>query len=442
MNNLLIERYYLKRSQIALEKLYESVDHEHLISNYTVQQRLEKEEGILTAYIKGSDDLEVLNTRIISALSDKGLKLMKFWLWEEDYTKLKTTGIVNKLYNQKQLDYSVLMKFTTYEEGILIFAKLIPHLTETIQLINQFTTGIFLLGMLGMIIMVIFLVRRMTRPLSQLSDLATQIAQLDFQKVEINTHDEIEDLAHHINDMSDHLKAAHESLERKNKQMKKLLANIAHELKTPIALIKAYALGMQDGMDDGTFLDTILLQNEDMHHKVQSLLNLAQIEEGGLHLTTVNLTQLLKDKIKMQAVPIEKEDIEIEEVLEEECYAYVDAKEIGTVFENLITNAMKYTLDKKITITLIKEDATAHLTIRNHMNPETTLEIEEIWKPFYVGESSRSKLLSGTGLGLSIVKAILDKHRLSYTCDTLEGSFIFKLRFNLENSIIEKNAVK
>lgn len=69
--------------------------------------------------------------------------------------------------------------------------------------------------------------------------------------------------------MSDKLRESHQLLEEKNKQMKKLLANVSHELKTPIALIKAYTIALRDGMDDGTFLDTVMEQNERMESIVE-----------------------------------------------------------------------------------------------------------------------------------------------------------------------------
>lgn len=438
VNNLFIERYYLKMSQLNLEKVYQEADKEALISSYKMQQNLEKEEGIIVIYVPNETNLEMLNIKMMDAFQDKGLKLSKFWLWEKDYTKLIEKGEVNKLYNQKQLEYSALIKFTTYKGGILAWAKLIPHITQTIQMINQFTTLIFIIGMVGMIILITLLVRRMTKPLTQLSILSQQIANLDFQKVEIHTKDEIEDLAHHINHMSDSLKKAHSQLEQRNRQMKALLSNISHELKTPIALIKAYALGIQDGMDDGTFLEVIILQNEEMKTKIESLLSLAKIEQEALNLDLVDISELLDGVIRMQSIHMENRKIDFKSDIEKDCYAHVSKDEMVSVLNNLLTNAIKYSADKIITLQLYKQNAICHFRIKNGIDPNSTLEIDQVWKPFYVGEASRSKMLSGTGLGLTIVKAILDKHQITYDCYIENNQFVFEmLLFYEEENIIE-----
>lgn len=76
--------------------------------------------------------------------------------------------------------------------------------------------------------------------------------------------------------------------------------------------------------------------------------------------------------------------------------------------------------------------------MKTKINPNSSLEIEQVWKPFYVGEASRSKMLSGTGLGLTIVKAILDKHQITYDCYHENNQFVFEmLLLYEEENIIE-----
>ena len=84
----------------------------------------------------------------------------------------------------------------------------------------------------------------------------------------------------------------------KNRQMEALLDNVAHDLKTPISLIGTYASGMQDGLDDGTFLDTIIRQNTKMAQLAEKLLGLSRIGQKDYPEETIALDRLLQNQIE------------------------------------------------------------------------------------------------------------------------------------------------
>ena len=180
-------------------------------------------------------------------------------------------------------------------------------------------------------------------------------------------------------------------------------------------------------MDDGTFLEIIIMQNEEMEKKIESLLSLAKIEQAQLNLTRIDMSRLLEEVIKTHAIHLENHKIDFKSHIEKDCYANVSKEEMMSVFNNLLTNAIKYTADKTITVQLYKEEDRCHFMIKNGIDPRHALEIDQVWKPFYVGEASRSKTFSGTGLGLTIVKAILDKHQITYDCYLANNQFVFEM---------------
>ena len=100
---------------------------------------------------------------------------------------------------------------------------------------------------------------------------------------------------------------------------------------------------------------------------------------------------------------------------------------MGMVFQNLISNAIKYTTNQNIIITLEERNKSVYFQIKNGINAEQIKDIDKIWEPFYVLESSRSKEHSGTGLGLAIVKSILERHGFDYGISIIEEKYGFIL---------------
>ena len=86
------------------------------------------------------------------------------------------------------------------------------------------------------------------------------ISHLKFKRTKVKTNDEIGELANSINIMSEKLQEAHQDLTDRNEHLKRFMGDVTHELKTPIALLKAYSMGIKDGLDDGTYVDTIIKQ--------------------------------------------------------------------------------------------------------------------------------------------------------------------------------------
>ena len=95
-------------------------------------------------------------------------------------------------------------------------------------------------------------------------------------------------------------------LQAKNQQMEQLLSDVAHDLKTPISLIGMYSSGIRDGLDDGTFLETIIQQNSRMSQMTERLLNLSGIERKEYPLTTIRLDLLLFECIAEQKLFLSK----------------------------------------------------------------------------------------------------------------------------------------
>ncbi|EIA31257.1 Sensor protein [Candidatus Arthromitus sp. SFB-4] len=102
---------------------------------------------------------------------------------------------------------------------------------------------------------------------------------------------------------------------------------------------------------------------------------------------------------------------------------------LDIILENLLTNAIKYTSNKKIDIVLLKEGNSIKFEITNGVR-NLDKDIDKIWVPFYVGDISRDKNFSGTGLGLSIVREILNRYKLPFNVKLEDNKFKFYIYFS------------
>lgn len=207
---------------------------------------IERTESVFIVSVEYISDNDILNERLMQAIWDKRAGIKPFWLWEEDQKDIFRDGKKMKLYPQKNLKYSVLVEYLLVDTMLYAIIKPIPFIHSAVVLINKINWVVFIVALFISIWAICLLVKRITEPLIMLKETAAAIAAQDFREAQIFTHDELEDLAECINTMSHSLCVQQHALEEKNQQMRDLLDNVSHDLKTPVALIKAYATGIRD----------------------------------------------------------------------------------------------------------------------------------------------------------------------------------------------------
>ncbi|HDV4626590.1 TPA: HAMP domain-containing histidine kinase, partial [Bacillus anthracis] len=252
------------------------------------------------------------------------------------------------------------------------------------------------------------------------------ISRLQFKKTKVKTNDEIGDLATSINIMSEKLQEAHQDLTDRNEHLKRFMGDVTHELKTPIALVKAYSMGIKDGLDDGTYIDTIIKQSDHISNLIEELLRFSKLERDVLQKEEFSIKSLVQSILDKHKIELESKEINLQVNYNVgDAIVYADVNKMRMVFQNLISNAIKYTSNQNIKITLEDRNESVYFQIQNGMNAEHMKDIDKIWEPFYVLESSRSKDRSGTGLGLAIVKSIVERHGFDYGVVTIGGEIRF-----------------
>ncbi|HDR6277962.1 MULTISPECIES: sensor histidine kinase [Bacillus cereus group] len=430
--NYLLPKYNIYKTRESLEGItaqIQSIPREQLDEAIT---SIENEGNVTIAYTSIKDSEDHINDELRMQLTKKRVALNKIWITKEEIMKVKKFGHSNKIYDQEKIKSSFFVKYMAKDDMLILVGVSIAHSNEIIKTLNSFYLFILVITIFLIIVLVWILSKTITTPLKELSDVAEDISRLQFKKTKVKTNDEIGDLATSINIMSEKLQEAHQDLTDRNEHLKRFMGDVTHELKTPIALVKAYSMGIKDGLDDGTYIDTIIKQSDHISNLIEELLRFSKLERDVLQKEEFSIKSLVQSILDKHKIELESKEINLQVNYNVgDAIVYADVNKMRMVFQNLISNAIKYTSNQNIKITLEDRNESVYFQIQNGMNAEHMKDIDKIWEPFYVLESSRSKDHSGTGLGLAIVKSILERHDFDYGVFTIGGEIRFYI--NLRN---------
>ncbi|TCW57919.1 hypothetical protein EC917_102101 [Bacillus thuringiensis] len=430
--NYLLPKYNIYKTRESLEGItaqIQSIPSKQLDEAIT---SIENKGNVTIAYTSINNSEDRINDELRMQLTRKRVALNKLWITKEEVMKVKNFGQANKIYDQEKIKSSFFVKYIAKDDMLILVGVSIAHSNEVIKTLNSFYFYIFGITIFLIIVLVWILSTTITRPLKELSNVAEDISNLKFERAKVKTNDEIGDLANSINIMSEKLNEAHEDLTDRNEHLKRFMGDVTHELKTPIALVKAYSMGIKDGLDDGTYIDTIIKQTDHISNLIEELLRFSKLERDVLEKEEFDIKSLVQSILDKHKIELESKEINLQVNYNvSDAVVNADVNKMKMVFQNLISNAIKYTANQNIKITLEDRNKNIYFQIQNGMNAEQMKDIDKIWEPFYVLESSRSKDHSGTGLGLAIVKSILERHGFDFGVSTIEGDIRFYI--NMKN---------
>ncbi len=208
-------------------------------------------------------------------------------------------------------------------------------------------------------------------------------------------------------------------LKRLEEMRKDFVANVSHELKTPITSIRGFAETLLEGAMEDTelrrqFLEIILKESGRLQALIHDLLELSKLEKDELRLeySEVDVPSLVHDLLPVVSQQADKKQIEVTVDLPDQFVAVVDGERLKQVFINLLNNAVNYTPEQgKVTLAITGDGDKWRITVS-----DTGIGIPEkaqsrIFERFYRVDRARSRNTGGTGLGLAIVKHIVEAHK-------------------------------
>ena len=294
---------------------------------------------------------------------------------------------------------------------------------------------------LAALISVYFISERIVEPLKQISTAAKNFAKGKFEaRVKVIGHDEVADLAISFNNMAD-------SLTRLEEMRSSFLANVSHDLRTPMTTISGFVDGILDGTipeDKRTYYLTVISSEvRRLSRLVSMLLQLSKLEAGEtkLRMNEFNLSEKTRQILISFENKIDSKNLEIEFNNDNDLFVNADTDAIHQVIYNLIDNAIKFTPERGLIqiavkpLLLEKRNKKALVSIKNTGPGIPGDEIPFLFDRFYKSDRSRGLDKTGTGLGLYIVKTTLLNHGEDIKAESEPGKFT---EFSFTLPLIEK----
>lgn len=277
-----------------------------------------------------------------------------------------------------------------------------------------------------------------TKPINDLVSAARRFADGNFDARVYDTgrDDEIGELTEAFNLMAD-------SLQKTEQQRREFVANISHELKTPMTTIAGYANGILDGVispeEERQYLTIIAEESHRLSRLVRRMLDVSQLQ--NIDMIKEKRPFDLSESMRRVLISMEKKitdrglDVEVE-IPEDEVIVLGDNDLLTQVIYNLLENAAKFaTPDSTLFLGLEKQEQKAVVTVKNHGETIAEEELPRLFERFHKSDRSRSMDKDGVGLGLYIVRTILDQHREKITVTSKDGvtTFAFTVQLAQEN---------
>jgi len=281
-----------------------------------------------------------------------------------------------------------------------------------------------------------FVSRSIIKPIRGLNDAARKIREgnLDFQ-MEPYRKDEIGQLAQSFELMRKSLKESSELQQKYEQNRKELIANISHDLKTPMTSIKGYVEGIQDGIANTPekmerYIQTIHTKTLHMDHLIDELFLYSKLDlkRVPFHFEDVNIHHYLLDRIEELQFDLDNIQVMItyENVSKHnDIFVIMEREQFKRVFTNVIQNSLKYMdkSEKHISIKLIEENEKVIIECTDNGKGISEEVLPYIFDQFYRVDQSRNAMSGGSGLGLAIVKRIIEEHGGQVWAESEEGVY-------------------
>lgn len=384
-------------------------------------------DGTMAQYASGSKWDSIMSTRyteeeitrMLNAVSDLDSSSVRF-------TQQKTT--FQMLIGSRPL----------LDEGVATHViRFYVDITEARGAVGMAYMEVILVSLIAVLISVIvvyYTTTRLTRPFMEINEIVQKYSKGDYNvRIPISSIEEATQLAISFNTMADQLK----DLEATRRSF---VANVSHELRSPLTSMKGFLEAMQDGTigpdEYEKYIGIVLSETKRMAVMVNDLLDLARIESGktALKLEIFDINELIRRTLITFEARIYEHHMEVDvKFAQEQYYVEADSAQISQVLRNIIDNAIKYSPDdSKLRIATYAMKREIYVSIQDSGQGIPEQDIPHVFDRFYKVEKAHTpSKQSGTGLGLSIVKRIIDQHNQTITLKSAKGkgsTFTFTLK--------------
>lgn len=383
--------------------------------------------------IVSTSESDVFSGNVGKSLSDSVMQEL-----HKNGQLMEMTSLGN-FYSQRQY-YVVALPITAGNSNILAgYVFVGSDCTGILRSWGTFSKIIILSAVIIMILalfLTYYASKRQSEPLIEMASAARRFARGDFsvRVVSDGRMDEIGALTESFNLMA-------ESLEKSDQLRSDFIANISHELKTPMTTISGFADGILDGTipckDQDKYLQIISSETKRLSRLVRQMLEMSRIqtvEASNLLSKSFNFSEVIMRTLLTFEPKITAKGLDVDaQIPEESIVVRGDVDSYTQVIYNLLDNAIKFSDPKStISICLWKQDLKAYVSVKNYGECIAPEELPFIFERFSKTDKSRSRDRDGVGLGLSIVKTILANHNENISVTSRDGVTEFIITAHLK----------
>lgn len=392
--------------------------------------------------IKNADDETIYPTQLNQRLPKD------FSISKDDKKKLKSGETVskkidNRFNREMTIVYVPIMDGDKFV-GSIVLNSPISGTEQVIGTINRYMFYTILLSITIALILSAILSKLQVNRINKLRSATKDVIQGNYKaRLKENNFDEIGALAIDFNKMTETLETSQEEIERQEKRRRQFIADVSHEMRTPLTTISGLTEGLVNDIIPKSETDRCIALIDTEAKRLTKLVNenldYEKIRSNKIKLqkTRFNGREFLElIKEQLDYVAAEKGN-KITVDIDKDMYIYADYDRLTQVFINIVKNGVQFTENGLITLTGTQDYKESVLTITDTGIGMNTEELEQIWERFYKADMSRTNTAFGeSGIGLSIVKQLIEYHdgTISVTSEPNKGTtFTIRLPFFQDN---------
>ena len=329
----------------------------------------------------------------------------------------ETYKLINPRFNNEVLLKAIKLNSNTYA----FLSSSLQPLDGAVEIIKKELVIVSIMVLLFSFLIGYFISKKLSKPIEKINKTAKIMAQGDYE----NAYFFIDENILELNELVSTLNQTNDELTKIDELQKEILANVSHDLKTPLTMIKAYAemvrdLTYKDDIKREDNLNVIIEETDRLNLLVNDIIELTKINNDlqNLNITEFDLVELINSIINRFSI------MDANFVFKNKSPIIVKADKIRIeqVIYNLIINAINYTgKDKKVIINLKENDKYVHVEIKDTGKGIDEEDLKLIWKRYYKVDKKYRREKKGSGIGLSIVENILKKHKFNYGVNSIKN---------------------
>lgn len=329
----------------------------------------------------------------------------------------ETYKLINPRFNNEVLLKAIKLNSNTYA----FLSSSLQPLDGAVEIIKKELVIVSIMVLLFSFLIGYFISKKLSKPIEKINKTAKIMAQGDYE----NAYFFIDENILELNELVSTLNQTNDELTKIDELQKEILANVSHDLKTPLTMIKAYAemvrdLTYKDDVKREDNLNVIIEETDRLNLLVNDIIELTKINNDlqNLNITEFDLVELINSIINRFSI------MDANFVFKNKSPIIVKADKIRIeqVIYNLIINAINYTgKDKKVIINLKENDKYVHVEIKDTGKGIDEEDLKLIWKRYYKVDKKYRREKKGSGIGLSIVENILKKHKFNYGVNSIKN---------------------